>query len=56
MTKTITQMEQVAVLMRYQSNCAVGDISAALNMADGIASVYSRCNPTIYGVNKGPGC
>lgn len=52
MTKTITQIEQVAVFMRYQSKCAVGDVSAALNMADGIASVYSRCNPPIYGVNK----
>lgn len=35
MTKTLTQKEQVAVFMRYQPNCAVGDVSEALDMAGG---------------------
>ncbi|WP_320709596.1 PerC family transcriptional regulator [Enterobacter asburiae] len=32
MTKPLTQKEQVAVYVRYQPNCAVGDVSEALDM------------------------
>jgi len=32
MTKSLTQKEQVAVFVRYQPNCAVGDVSEALDM------------------------
>lgn len=37
MTKTLTQKEQVAVFVRYQPNCAVGDVSEALDLAGGTA-------------------
>jgi len=35
MTKVLTQKQQVAVFVRYQPNCAVGDVSEALDMAGG---------------------
>lgn len=37
MTKILTQKEQVPVFVRYQPNCAVGDVSEALNMAGATA-------------------
>lgn len=42
MTKTLTQKEQVAVFVRYQPNCAVGDVSEALDMAGGTAGRLLR--------------
>lgn len=42
MTKTLTQKEQVAVFVRYQPNCAVGDVSKALDMAGGTAGRLLR--------------
>ncbi|MBM3071686.1 PerC family transcriptional regulator [Enterobacter sp. RHBSTW-00994] len=33
MTKALTQKDQVAVFVRYQPNCAVGDVSEALDMS-----------------------
>jgi DNA-binding transcriptional ArsR family regulator len=42
MTKTLTQKEQVAVFVRYQPNCAVGDVSEALDMAGGTAGSLLR--------------
>lgn len=31
MTKALTQKQQVAVFVRYQPNCAVGDVAEALD-------------------------
>ncbi|WP_395314303.1 PerC family transcriptional regulator [Enterobacter sp. ECC-249] len=42
MTKTLTQKEQVAVFVRYQPNCAVGDVSDALDLAGGAAGRLLR--------------
>lgn len=42
MTKTLTQKEQVAVFVRYQPNCAVGDVSDALDLAGGTAGRLLR--------------
>lgn len=42
MNKTLTQKEQVAVFVRYQPNCAVGDVSEALDMAGGTAGRLLR--------------
>ena len=42
MTQTLTQKEQVAVFVRYQPNCAVGDVSEALDMAGGTAGRLLR--------------
>ncbi|HDR2628072.1 TPA: hypothetical protein QCI66_004391 [Enterobacter cancerogenus] len=42
MTKTLTQKEQVAVFVRYQPNCAVGDVSEALDLAGGTAGRLLR--------------
>ncbi|MCK6892135.1 hypothetical protein [Enterobacter kobei] len=42
MTKALTQKEQVAVFVRYQPNCAVGDVSEALDMAGGTAGRLLR--------------
>ena len=42
MTKTLTQKEQVAVFVHYQPNCAVGDVSGALDMAGGTAGRLLR--------------
>ena len=42
MTKTLTQKEQVAVFVHYQPNCAVGDVSEALDMAGGTAGRLLR--------------
>lgn len=33
MTKALTQKDQVAIFVRYQPNCAVGDVSEALDMS-----------------------
>lgn len=37
MTKALTQKEKVAVFVRYQPNCAVGDVSEALDLTGGKA-------------------
>ncbi|XHF49450.1 MAG: PerC family transcriptional regulator [Enterobacter roggenkampii] len=42
MTKSLTQKEQVAVFVRYQPNCAVGDVSEALDMAGATAGKLLR--------------
>ncbi|WP_229216885.1 hypothetical protein [Enterobacter sp. WPR_3_1] len=42
MTKTLTQKEQVAVFVRYQPNCVVGDVSDALDLAGGTAGRLLR--------------
>ncbi|EPD0133482.1 TPA: PerC family transcriptional regulator [Enterobacter hormaechei] len=42
MTKALTQKEQVAVFVRYQPNCAVADVSEALDMAGGTAGRLLR--------------
>lgn len=42
MTKTLIQKEQVAVFVRYQLNCAVGDVSEALDLAGGTAGRLLR--------------
>lgn len=43
MTKPLTQKEQVAVFVRYQPNCAVGDVSEALDMHACIAKRRKDC-------------
>lgn len=42
MTKPLTQKEQVAVFVRYQPNCAVGDVSEALDMSGATAGKLLR--------------
>ena len=42
MTKSLTQKEQVAVFVRYQPNCAVGDVSEALDMHGATAGKLLR--------------
>jgi predicted transcriptional regulator len=42
MTKPLTQKEQVAVFVRYQPNCAVGDVSEALDMHGATAGKLLR--------------
>lgn len=42
MTKPLTQKEQVAIFVRYQPNCAVGDVSEALDIAGGTAGRLVR--------------
>lgn len=42
MTKPLTQKEQVAVFVRYQPNCAVGDVSEALDMHGSTAGKLLR--------------
>lgn len=42
MTKQLTQKEQVAVFVRYRPNCAVGDVSDALDMAGATAGKLLR--------------
>ncbi|VAF67060.1 Uncharacterised protein [Enterobacter hormaechei] len=42
MTKALTQKETVAVFVRYQPNCAVGDVSEALDLAGGTAGRLLR--------------
>ncbi|HFQ5503992.1 hypothetical protein UXO84_01125 [Enterobacter bugandensis] len=42
MTKALTQKEKVAVFVRYQPNCAVGDVSEALDLAGGTAGRLLR--------------
>ncbi|MHA1019787.1 PerC family transcriptional regulator [Enterobacter mori] len=42
MTKTLTQKEQVAVFVRYQPKCAVGDVCEALDLAGGTAGRLLR--------------
>lgn len=42
MTKPLTQKEQVAVFVRYQPNCTVGDVSEALDMHGATAGKLLR--------------
>ncbi|MEV4978118.1 PerC family transcriptional regulator [Enterobacter ludwigii] len=42
MTKALTQKEKVAVFVRYQPNCTVGDVSEALDLAGGTAGRLLR--------------
>lgn len=42
MTKQLTQKQQVAVFVRYQPNCAVGDVSEALDMSGATAGKLLR--------------
>jgi predicted transcriptional regulator len=42
MTKPLTQKELVAVFVRYQPNCAVGDVSEALDMHGATAGKLLR--------------
>lgn len=42
MTKPLTPKEQVAVFVRYQPNCAVGDVSEALDMHGATAGKLLR--------------
>lgn len=42
MTKPLTQKEQVAVFVRYQPNCAVGDVSEALDIHGATAGKLLR--------------
>lgn len=42
MTKALTQKEKVAVFVRYQPNCDVGDVSEALDLAGGTAGRLLR--------------
>jgi predicted transcriptional regulator len=42
MTKVLTQKQQVAVFVRYQPNCAVGDVAEALDLAGGTAGRLLR--------------
>ncbi len=42
MTKQLTQKEQVAIFVRYQPNCAVGDVSEALDMVSATAGKLLR--------------
>ena len=42
MTTALTQKEKVAVFVRYQPNCAVGDVSEALDLAGGTAGRLLR--------------
>lgn len=42
MTKPLTQKEQVAVFVRYKPNCAVGDVSEALDMHGSTAGKLLR--------------
>lgn len=37
MTKTLTQKEQVAVFVRFQPNCVLGDVSEAQDLVGGTA-------------------
>lgn len=42
MTKQLTQKQQVAVFVRYQPNCAVGDVAEALDMSGATAGKLLR--------------
>ena len=42
MTKPLTQKEQVAIFVRYQPNCAVGDICEALDMSSAASGKLLR--------------
>ena len=42
MTKPLTQNEQVAIFVRYQPNCAVGDICEALDMSSAASGKLLR--------------
>ena len=42
MTKALTQKQQVAVFVRYQPNCAVGDVAEALDMSGATAGKLLR--------------
>lgn len=42
MTKVLTQKQQVAVFVRYQPNCAVGDVAEALDMSGATAGKLLR--------------
>lgn len=42
MTKQLTQKDQVAIFVRYQPNCAVGDVSEALDMSGATAGKLLR--------------
>lgn len=42
MTKPLTQKDQVAIFVRYQPNCAVGDVSEALDMSGATAGKLLR--------------
>lgn len=42
MTKQLTQKDQVAIFVRYQPNCAVGDVSDALDLGSSTAGKLLR--------------